>query len=257
MSLLIVVATIIAAAGFGVHAIRRWRGEGRPVAAGLGVLWSARSVLDLGAGLLISGIVMAAVFWTEHAVGAIQIMPSGAGAAPIGALARLSVIAFEEEFIMRSLLLSGLILALRGRAALAIGISAALFGMSHLSNPHASSLAILGNTLGGIVYGVAFVRSGGIWLPLGLHLSWNFVQGPILGFTVSGMDQGGFQTITTTGPDWLTGGAYGPEAGVVGIASRFLVITSVLVWLRVNRGARSAELHQSLDVRSDCADGSP
>lgn len=243
MNLLIVVAIIIAAAGFGGYAIRHWCREGRSVAAGLGVLWSARSVLDLSVGLLISGMVMAAVFWTERAVGAIQIMPSGDSAAPIGALARQSLIAFEEEFIMRSLLLSGLILALRGRAALAIGVSAALFGMSHLSNPNASSLAILGNALGGVVYGVAFVRSGGIWLPLGLHLSWNFVQGPILGFTVSGMDHGGFQTITTTGPDWLTGGAYGPEAGLVGIASRFLVITSVLIWLRVNGSARSAELH--------------
>jgi membrane protease YdiL (CAAX protease family) len=234
MTLLIVAAIMIAAGGFGAYAVRHWRREGRSVAAGLGILWSGRSVLDLGAGFLISGIAMAAIFWTERATGAIQVVPAGAGAAPIGALARLTLIAFEEEFVMRSLLLSGLILALRGRAGLAIGISAILFGMTHLSNPHASWPGMLGNALGGVVYGLAFVRSGRIWLPLGLHLSWNFTQGPVLGFPVSGMDQGGFQTIAAAGPDWLTGGAYGPEAGLVGIAARFMVIASVLIWLAVS-----------------------
>jgi membrane protease YdiL (CAAX protease family) len=239
MNLLIVLAIIIAAAGFGTYAIAGRRREGRSVAAGLGVAWSGRSLPDLCAGLAIAGAAMAAIFWIEAALGAIRIMPSGNHGAPIGALGLMSLVAFEEELVMRSLLISGLIAILRGRTAIAITISAALFGMTHLSNPHATWVAVLGNGLGGIVYGLAFVRSGGIWLPLGLHLGWNYVQGPILGFRVSGMDQRGLQSIATIGPDWLTGGAYGPEAGMTGILARFAVIALVLTWLWASRRAGS------------------
>lgn len=138
--------------------------------------------------------------------------------------------ALKEELLMRGMLLSGLLRLLRGRAALAIGISALAFGLIHLSNPAASALSVLGNTLGGVVYGLAFVLTGRLWLPIGLHFAWNFVQGPILGFPVSGIAEGGLLQVQDLGPAWLTGGGYGPEGGAVGIAFRFVVIAAVLAW---------------------------
>ncbi len=97
----------------------------------------------------------------------------------------------------------------------------------------ASPLSVLSNSLGGVAYGLAFVLTGRIWLGLGLHFAWNFVQGPVLGFIVSGhVLGGGFLRITDNGPDWLTGGAYGPEGGVVGLAMRFIVIAAVAAWAR-------------------------
>ena len=73
--------------------------------------------------------------------------------------------------------------------------------------------------------------SGSLWLAIGLHFAWNFVQGPLLGFPVSGIAAGGLQQVHDAGPAWLSGGAYGPEAGLVGIAFRFVIIAMVVLWL--------------------------
>lgn len=71
----------------------------------------------------------------------------------------------------------------------------------------------------------------GLVLAIGLHFAWNFVQGPLLGFPVSGIGAGGLQQVHDAGPVWLSGGAYGPEAGLVGVAFRFVIIALVLLWL--------------------------
>lgn len=86
-------------------------------------------------------------------------------------------------------------------------ISAVAFGCIHLSNPSASALSVLGNTLGGVIYGVAFVATGRIWMSLGLHFAWNFVQGPVFGFPVSGLVAGDF---SASSPWERLGSAAGP-----------------------------------------------
>jgi uncharacterized protein len=76
------------------------------------------------------------------------------------------------------------------------------------------------------------VLSGRVWMPLGMHLAWNYVQGTVLGYPVSGTALAGAAVVhqaPADGPVWLTGGAYGPEGGVLGIAARLLVIAAVLM----------------------------
>ena len=107
---------------------------------------------------------------------------------------------------------------------------------THLGNSGASPLSVIGNSLGGAIDGMAFILARSLWLPIGLHFAWNFTQGPLLGFPVSGMDAGGLQRIVDAGPAWLTGGAYGPEAGAVGILCRFAVIALLLAWTNSSRG---------------------
>jgi hypothetical protein len=147
----------------------------------------------------------------------------------------------EEELVNRSILLSGLAITLGGRSNTAVLITAVAFGLGHLANPGASAASALGNALGGLIYGYAMVMSGRLWLPIGLHFAWNFVQGPVLGFPVSGFAMGGFQQIHDLGPAWLTGGSYGPEAGAVGIAFRFVELALVFFYVRffgTNEGRR-------------------
>ncbi len=119
-------------------------------------------------------------------------------------------------------------------------VAAVLLGLFYLANPGAGALSVCGNTLGGLIYGMAFVRSGRLWLPLGLHFAWNDVQGPVLGFPVSGLSAGGMLQIHDLGPAGLTGGAYGPEAGLVGILFRFVVLAMLLAWTAFasHQGAR-------------------
>lgn len=233
LGMVVEVAMLIAALGFGAFAIRHWRAEGTPVLRGLGLGWDRGAGRDLVAGVAIAGFAMIGIFVIEAGLGAIttsgfrQQSPGELGGWLLGKAAA----SVKEEVLMRGLLLSGLVLALRGRRALAILLSAIAFGCIHLSNPGATPLSVLGNTLGGVIYGLAFLLAGSLWLAIGLHFAWNFVQGPLLGFPVSGMAAGGLQQVHDAGPAWLSGGAYGPEAGLVGIAFRFVIIALVLLWL--------------------------
>jgi len=214
-------------------AVRHWRAQGRAVGDSLGLRWDRASAVDLGAGLVIAAVAMAGIFGCELLQGAITYTAGTPAAAP----PRLQVAvvgivsACTEELVNRGLILSGLCIVLRGRAVAATLLAALLFGLAHAANPGASLLSVCGNTLGGLAYGLAFVLSGRLWLPLGLHFAWNFVQGPLLGFPVSGLNAGGLLLIQAQGPVWLSGGAYGPEAGLVGILFRFLVLALLLLWI--------------------------
>jgi hypothetical protein len=93
---------------------------------------------------------------------------------------------------------------------------------------------VAGNTIGALTYVVAYLRSGRVWLPIGMHVTWNFAQGA-LGFPVSGINDYSNVLVhqaATTGSHLLTGGAYGPEAGLVGMLSRLLVLALVVLATR-------------------------
>jgi membrane protease YdiL (CAAX protease family) len=217
----------------GVIAAIYWLYRRQSVLKGFGFTFHREALLDLGAGVLISGLAMLGIFLVEWILGGIQV--TGIGSLPARFSAQLGYYAFGaffEEFIFRALALSGLTIVFFGRKWLAILATAILFGMVHLRNPGASLVSAFGNGLGGIMYGIAFLGGQNIWLPIGLHFGWNFFQGPVLGFPVSGTVEESLIQQQTTGSVLLTGGTYGPEAGLVGMAFRFAVITLVVVWLQ-------------------------
>jgi membrane protease YdiL (CAAX protease family) len=74
----------------------------------------------------------------------------------------------------------------------------------------------------GLFLAFGYLRTRQLWLPIGLHIGWNFFEGPVFGFAVSGT--GSFTLIrqVPTGPDLLTGGAFGPEAGLIVIPALLL-----------------------------------
>lgn len=90
-----------------------------------------------------------------------------------------------------------------------------LFGFEHLRNPNATLLSAVNTTLWGILLGYAYWRTGALWLPIGLHFGWNFTL-PIFGENVSGFTMGvmGYTLHWRAGDLW-SGGAYGPEGGVL------------------------------------------
>jgi membrane protease YdiL (CAAX protease family) len=232
---MILTGIVVAAAAIvlGLLAITHWRRQRRSVVECLGLHWDRRSAADLLVGFTIAALVMTGIFACELWSGSISrgAVTAAPGMPSWQAALLMMFTAPEEELVNRSLLLSGLAIALRGRSAAAILVTAVAFGLAHLTNPEASAASALGNGLGGLIYGYAFVMSGRIWLPVGLHFAWNFVQGPLLGFSVSGLPMGGLQQIHDLGPAWLTGGAYGPEAGAVGILFRFVELALVFVYV--------------------------
>ncbi|MGA9944648.1 MAG: type II CAAX endopeptidase family protein [Candidatus Cybelea sp.] len=114
---------------------------------------------------------------------------------------------------------------------IALAISAALFGAAHALNPGAtwaSSLAIALEA--GVLLGAAFVVTRNVWFPIALHFAWNFLEGPIYGTQVSGRASGSDLLVShISGPSWLTGGKFGPEAGAAAIVTCLIAAVALLV----------------------------
>jgi len=225
-------AAYLTALAFGVFAAVRWRRQRQPVLAGFGLTVDRRTLPDIGVGLAITTVAMIGILVVLMAAG--DVRASSDTFQPAVALVFgifLILQGIFDEIVMRGMLVSGLALLLGGRRIAAVLVAGILYGLTHAFFEGASALSIVSNSLGGVMYGLAFVLTGRIWLGVGLHFAWNWVQGPILGFILSGHPvTGALFRIENLGPVWLTGGDYGPEGGIVGIGFRFVVIAAVVAW---------------------------
>lgn len=157
-----------------------------------------------------------------------------------GALTTLGLmccVAVTEELIFRGVVFRFLEEKAGTRAALAA--SGLLFGLVHLANPEATLWGAFAISIeGGLLLAAAYAATRSLWLPIGLHLGWNMAVGGIFGTTVSGStaDLGSLLDATVTGPQVLTGGAFGPEASAVAIL--ICLIPTVLFLRHAKRRGR-------------------
>jgi len=111
---------------------------------------------------------------------------------------------------------------------IAILATAGLFGWAHTTNPSFTSLSLVNTALFGAVFGYAYWRTRDLWLPLGMHLSWNFCLAAI------GANVSGFKikltalSVLSVGPPLWTGGDYGPEASL--LTTLVLLATGIFLW---------------------------
>jgi len=113
-------------------------------------------------------------------------------------------------------------------------ISSIIFGWLHLGNPDANWIAVAGIFFAGIFLAYGYIRTKQLWLPIGLHIGWNFFEGVVFGFPVSGLDIYALTRIEVTGPELWTGGAFGPEAGLIVLPS-LIVGAWLIYWFTRNR----------------------
>ncbi|MCA1590082.1 MAG: CPBP family intramembrane metalloprotease [Acidobacteria bacterium] len=131
-----------------------------------------------------------------------------------------SLLVFAVAAAFEEALFRGYILQTFSRAGLAwfaILVTALFFATVHLANPGAGRISSLNTALAGIWFGIAYLKTRDLWLPFGAHLSWNWVQGSILGIEVSGLTDiapAPLMQEIDGGPYWLTGGEYGIEGGL-------------------------------------------
>lgn len=114
-------------------------------------------------------------------------------------------------------------------------ISSAIFGLLHLGNPNATWVSAAGIFFAGVYLAYGYIRTKQLWLPIGLHIGWNFFEGVVFGFPVSGLDIYALTRITVHGPEIWTGGAFGPEAGLIVLPS--LIVGGLLIYLYTMRRA--------------------
>ncbi|MBA2760467.1 MAG: CPBP family intramembrane metalloprotease [Segetibacter sp.] len=123
------------------------------------------------------------------------------------------IVAFVEEVLFRGYLLNNLMQSMNRWIALII--SAVLFALFHGSNPDINVIAIVNIFLAGLFLGLNYIYTKNLWFGIFFHFAWNFFQGPVLGFEVSGLKlQTLFQQLLT-GPELWTGGEFGFEGSLL------------------------------------------
>jgi membrane protease YdiL (CAAX protease family) len=195
--------------------------DGRPLAT-VGLAFRGRWLRELGLGLLIGSAMIFFVAALERVLGVAHFT---LGTAPprrlllwAGGLLLFGLVAAaNEELIFRGYAFQRLVEAVG--AVGAIGLCSALFGAVHLGNPHHTWISTLNTALVGIPLSVAYLRTRLLWLPIGMHFAWNFVQSFCLGLPVSGIQVPySLLRAEVSGGRLLTGGSYGPEASVLATA---------------------------------------
>lgn len=112
-----------------------------------------------------------------------------------------------------------------------VAMTAVLFAFAHNQNPGSNPLALANTLLAGVWFAVAYFKTRDLWFPFGIHLAWNWLQGPVFGITVSGIT--GFAPdpllrANDVGPAWLTGAGYGIEGGVACTVALVLSMAGIL-----------------------------
>jgi len=187
----------------------------------LGLKWDSRALRDGVVGILIAALLMALVYLLESAAGwltvnsfAWETLSLSQVIFGIVAMAFTYVIvSWSEELLSRGYWLQNISAGMN--LFWGVLISSLLFALSHLANPNWSWLAIVNLTAGGVFLAFAYLRTRQLWLPIGIHIGWNFFQGPIFGFPVSGTDSFILINHKVNGPELITGGVFGPEAGLI------------------------------------------
>ena len=160
---------------------------------------------------------------------------------PVGvsAIASILVILFgwiiqgaTEEIVTRGWLLN--VLSTKYNIGVGLLISSTLFGLMHLTNPNVNYIAVINIILVGLFYGLYVIKTNDLWAVCGMHSAWNFAQGNIFGFKVSGLDVsvGSLIDLNLVGSDFVTGGIFGPEAG---ITATFILLASIGILLFIDK----------------------
>lgn len=143
------------------------------------------------------------------------------------------LVAIAEELLFRGFMFQRLIQSLgKWPAQLMV---AGLFLLTHIDNPGMTGIvkifASVNIFIASIMFGIAYIKTQSLAMPLGLHFMANFMQGTVLGFGVSGgNDPGLLKPVFNNVPIWLSGGDFGIEASILGLCFVILITISLYFW---------------------------
>jgi membrane protease YdiL (CAAX protease family) len=220
---------------------------------GLDRAWLA----DLGFGLALGLGLPAGIFALELAAGFVTVTGlvqtrasptfgfDAGGAVPLAfALTLFGFVAVSvfEEVLFRGYLLTNVAEGLSGlwgtsaRTAIivATAVTSALFGLVHASNPNVTGLAVINIVAYGVLLAAGFLVTGRLGISLGFHFTWNLAVSSVFGFPVSGArTPATVVAIEQSGPQLLTGGAFGPEGGLLALVALVAGFGLLGAWQRL------------------------
>ena len=216
----------------------RWFGESWSEATALGAAGSGQWTLlgGLAAGWFAIAVPSGVLVWT----GALRIVPAEAGSwgeAALLAVAMLAPAALTEELMFRGYALT--LLRRAWGATPAVLLTSAGFGLMHLLNPGVTAQSVVMVALAGVFLAVVRLALDSLWAAWLAHFAYNFVQLAVFHTAVSGiaLPQPGYRAVSA-GPAWLTGGAWGPEAGAaaaLGMLGVSFLLAVHAGWVRIHR----------------------
>jgi len=199
---------------------------------------------DLALGLGGGALLFSLVTLVAALVGVYDIVGLGSARSILYVLVMFGIIpGVMEEVLFRGILFRHL--EDFGGSWFALALTSALFGVAHIFNPNAtffSSFAIAVEA--GVLLGGAYMLTRSLWAPIGIHAAWNFTQGEIYDVPVSGIDGTGLVEAKLSGPELLSGGAFGLEASVIAL----VIATGAGLWLVV-RAVRAGHVVRPWWVR--------
>lgn len=191
-----------------------------------------KALRDLALGLALAAVLFSCVvleLWLGgyYRITAIHVTPDVATAALL----------FVAAAVTEELLFRGVVFRLIEEWAgtwIGLLVSAVMFGALHAANPGATWVSTLAIALeAGVLLAAAFIVTKNLWLPIGLHFAWNFFEGPVYGTQVSGHT---FLKSAigahVSGPALMTGGSFGPEAGLPAIATCLVAAVALLIYAK-------------------------
>lgn len=149
------------------------------------------------------------------------------------------VSALAEEIVFRGYILNNLLESMNKWGALII--SAVLFAAVHINNPNIIITAMLNLFAGGMLLGINYIYTKNLWFSILLHFSWNFFQGPLLGFPVSGIEFKSVLQMESKGNLILTGGEFGMEGSI--LTGIVLMIAWLLLYFAYERKQSATFTH--------------
>lgn len=204
---------------------------------GLGFSLKGRGT-DMAGGLLTAVLLYGAGFGISCAAGWVQVEAvRWSGPSLLNTLGLFFLVAVFEEVLLRGILLGKLLDGGMPKYA-ALLLSSVLFSAMHLFNPNFSWLPFLNILLAGILLGASYIYTRNLWFPIFLHWFWNWLQGPVLGYGVSGMQLSDpVLKLSFSGPDMLSGSVFGFEGTLL---CTLLMIIATGIVLRVFKSRSNA-----------------
>lgn len=196
----------------------------------LGLWTNANSPRELVFGLVFGAVSISAVYFILRLTGHVKVVSTGLNFNTdllTGGFIFL-LVGFSEEIFFRGYVMTAL--DQMRKPKLTIILSSVIFAIAHLGNPNLSFLGIVNICFVGVLFAVMYIKTGSLWMPIGFHITWNYFQGNILGLPVSGLDTNGLITSEVLRADIVSGGAFGPEGGLVAtlvIGLSFVVLNYV------------------------------
>lgn len=193
---------------------------------------------EYGAGFVLGGLMVCVSVASIAALGGLRALSLAPSSIVILPLLMHITVGLIEEMMLRGIFFR--VVQESVGSWLALLASGVVFGGMHLINDNTSVLGIANIAAAGVFFAAAFMLTGRLWLCAALHAGWNFGQDGVFSLAVSGHEvKNGLLSTQLSGPDWLTGGAFGIEGSAVDLV--LVVLASAAMVLLAQRRGRMVQ----------------